>query len=328
MTTVTEVIDAFPVALPTLTIERREDLLLAEPLTASLKIWPDRRPIEAVHFPQEYEEGSFAPPREVYAHKHLRIEWQKMNSRQPFYHRNTDADEISLQVAGERTLMTELGTVELRPGDLSMIPVGVGHDNYGRRDIHVLFYLPAPVDELTPPARTSEMRIPPYDGWKPATVNEFVSKELGSVDGGIIAFPADEELLLRSAEKAERKIGVVRADEPGVRWLYQTPLVRIGTVRLDRADGQEYVRHGNCEEMQYQISGRRTLVTQRGTLRLEPGDFVDIPLGVAFTSITEGESRHITVLSGPAFTPVAAPTKTAEFLSADELRPRTATAIG
>lgn len=52
----------------------------------------------------------------------LRVERQQMRGRQPFWHRNVDVDELSFQCAGERTLLTELGSCELRAGDWSRIP--------------------------------------------------------------------------------------------------------------------------------------------------------------------------------------------------------------
>ncbi|KAB8213579.1 hypothetical protein BDV33DRAFT_184482 [Aspergillus novoparasiticus] len=104
-----------------------------------------------------------------------------MDFRQPFYHRNMDVDEISLQVHGERTLMTELGTVELRPGDWSRIPVGIAHDNYGRKEIHLLFYIVAPVVEAGSITSTSERKEVPFDGWTASTkAIEMVTECLGA----------------------------------------------------------------------------------------------------------------------------------------------------
>jgi len=68
--------------------------------------------------------------------------------------------------------MTELGTVELLPGDLVRIPVGVAHDNYGRKASHILWYFPAPIEEVGAVTRRSEVLIPPFAGWQAATVNE------------------------------------------------------------------------------------------------------------------------------------------------------------
>lgn len=111
---------------PLRSIDRDEHLLLASPYPSKLpiKLWNDHELLPVVHFPQEYVEQRFAPPRGVYENGQLRIEWQVMNGRQPFYHRNCDVDEISYQIDGERTLMTELGVIEHRPGEFSRIPRG------------------------------------------------------------------------------------------------------------------------------------------------------------------------------------------------------------
>src|SRR5579884_2643034 len=143
MTIVQEHLDTFPFDAPPRVLARREELLIAEALPSPNRpprIFP---PIEAIHFPAEFEPAEFAHPRGVYESDFIRIEWQTMGGfRQPFYHRNCDVDELSYQVFGQRTLMTEHGTVELTAGDFARIPVTVAHDNYGRDDIHILFYIP------------------------------------------------------------------------------------------------------------------------------------------------------------------------------------------
>lgn len=111
MKTVTEILDPFPVDGNIHKLKRREDLLLQVPPPTAMKLWRTHDPLVAVHFPQQYIPAKFAPPRDIYAGDFLRLEWQQMNARQPFYHRNADVDEISYQVSGERTLMTELGSV-------------------------------------------------------------------------------------------------------------------------------------------------------------------------------------------------------------------------
>ncbi|MFE9789661.1 hypothetical protein ACFYO7_30230 [Nocardia salmonicida] len=118
---------------PLRSIERDEHNLLTAPHPSKMpvKLWRDHPPLTVAHFPQEYQPRPFAPPRGVYENEQIRIEWQTMDNRQPFYHRNCDVDEISYQIEGERTLMTELGVIEHRPGEFSRIPRGVSHDNYG-----------------------------------------------------------------------------------------------------------------------------------------------------------------------------------------------------
>ncbi len=146
---VTEELVTIGAQSPLRIVERDEHLLLSPPYPPKLKTrqWPVREPLSVVHYDQEFRAQPFAPPRGVYENDQIRVEWQTMNSRQPFYHRNCDVDELSYQIAGERTLMTELGVIEFQPGEFSRIPRGVAHDNYGRCESHLLFYLPAPVAE-------------------------------------------------------------------------------------------------------------------------------------------------------------------------------------
>ncbi|WP_113705120.1 hypothetical protein [Nonomuraea lactucae] len=307
---VNEVIDGLPYNPEVRTVARRRDLLLSDPPAGPVKLWQDLTPLEAVHFPQEYVHEGFAPPRGVYESDFLRVEWQKMDFRQPFYHRNCDVDEISYQIAGERTLMTELGSVEQRPGDFSRIPVGVAHDNYGRQESHILFYVPAPVTEESAWAvKRSEPVFPPFPGWAPRTVTELVTECLGGPEHDVSAFQTDEQLLLD--RKGEEAIQVLRAPDPGTTWLYRSAHVWIGSTRLAPSDGSAFHRHRSADEIQYQISGRRTLISQRGTLDLEPGDFVRVPLGCAFTSVCEEQSTHLTLLSGRPVPQVAPAAKTA-----------------
>jgi len=323
MSIIKEVLDVFPFAAAPRVLQRDEELLLAEPSPgpAPVKLWQDQAPLEAVHFAPEYAPVKFAPPRGVYESDHLRVEWQTMNFRQPFYHRNCDVDELSFQIWGERTLMTELGTVEHVPGDFSRIPRGVAHDNYGREQSHLLFYIPAPVEELQAPVRSSELTLPPFPGWEAAPNNELTTECLGGPEHDVAISPIDELLLLEQAARETDRIHVLRAaeDTTGTTWLYRSTQVMIGRTHRPIADGREYRRHLDVDEIQYQISGRRTLVTQRGTLRLEPGDFVRIPVGCAFASIHAEASAHITLVSTfpiPQFAPTS---KTAEPITAAAL---------
>ncbi|KAI9372222.1 hypothetical protein BJX61DRAFT_542920 [Aspergillus egyptiacus] len=313
MTTVTEILDAWPVADDVRFIPRREDLLLQKSPETAIQMWHDYALLKAVHFPTDYVPAQFSPPKDVFGGDAVRVEWQQMNARQPFYHRNADVDEISFQVCGERTLMTELGTVELRPGDFSRIPVGVAHDNYGREDVHILFYIISPATETGRVTLESEVKKDgPFLGWKkavPAAI-EMMTECLGDKDCDIAVSMADEDLLLDPFDgqcEPKEKLLVQRPLSPRLpgsqpqpqqpEWMYKSANVWIGHVTLGRSEGNVYNRHRGADAIHYQIRGSRMLVTQRGTIEMEPGDFISIPKGCAYTSLSKGVSEHIVVLT-------------------------------
>ncbi|KAJ5995806.1 hypothetical protein N7481_002783 [Penicillium waksmanii] len=315
MTTVTELLDAWPLADDIRIIPRRENLLLQPPPETAMKMWREHSLLQAVHFPNEYIAADFSPPKDIFCGDTLRLEWQQMNARQPFYHRNADVDEISLQVSGERTLMTELGSVELRPGDFSRIPVGVAHDNFGRKEVHLLFYIIAPVTDLGHVALRSEVKKEgPFPGWKKATPSaiEMMTECLGARGCDIVVSMADEDLLLdpslaqsTSFARSGEALVVQRATAPRVsgsqqqhpEWLYKSATVWIGNVNLDKTDGKVYSRHRRADAIQYQLEGSRTLVTQRGTIEMHPGDYICIPKGCAYTNISKGTCQYVVILT-------------------------------
>jgi uncharacterized cupin superfamily protein len=301
-TTVKEIIDGFPSQTDTFEVQRQEDLLLTRPDPGNLKLWSDPELLKVIHLPTKYIPADFAPPKDVYGNDFLRLEWQQMNNRQPFYHRNADVDEISYQVTGTRTLSTEVGVLQLDPGDYTRIPVSVAHDNLGKEEVHILFYVHGPTVESGPVDRVAQAKLPPFEGWEGQIVVEMLTECLGKPHCTIAVSQTDETVLLNRAKLENQEVmTAIRASAPGVctgtEWMYQTKHVWIGHVRLNGADGKVYHRHRQADEIQYQVSGTRTLVSQHGVVELEPGDFVCIPRGCAFTSIARAESVHICTLS-------------------------------
>ncbi|NTF83978.1 cupin domain-containing protein [Rhizobium rhizogenes] len=321
MAIVTEIFDSLPDFGPEFVLDRDEDLLLTIPPHPMRGTWEAASALPVYHTPSEYEEMRFAPPRGVFEGPNLRIEWQNMNGRQPFYHRNTDAEEISFQVAGDRTLMTELGTVELRPGDFSQIPVGVAHDNFGRQDIHLLFYLHGPVTTSTHPAFVSQHLLPPFEGWAPAQLCEATTSCLGGPHCDVAVSLAEETLLLNAAATRAERLAVFRASEQQgeTEWLYKTARIWIGTTLLNASSPRTYRRRRLADEIQYQVAGRRILITQRGTVTLEPGDYVSIPFGCAFASVVTEPSQHLSVLTREKAPAVNEPVRFAELAAATRL---------
>ena len=315
MGTVTEVVAFACSTEPSRLVERDEHLLLSPPHPSPfpVKLWRDQEPLGVVHFPQEYQAVPFAPPRGVYESEKVRVEWQTMDNRQPFYRRNCDVDEISYQIAGERTLMTEFGVVEHRPGEFSRLPRGVAYDNFGRRESHLVFCTPAPAREERVPVRRSQAVFPVFPGWEPGKVNEAVTQRMGASGHDITVAPVDEVRLLEQVYAEDESLQVLTGtDELGMTWLYRGAGFRMGAVRLEPGAQRVYRRTLDADQVQYQISGRRTLISQRGILDLGPGDFVRIPLGVAHASVCAEESLHIGLYSDREFKQIAKTTRTAE----------------
>lgn len=310
MTTVTELFDSYPVEDSVVEIQRNEELLFTRPQLGPIKL-REHELLQVVHFPLEFFSRKFSPPQGVYESEYIRIEWQLMDDiRQPFYHRNLDVDELSYQVCGDRTLMTEGGTVELRPGDFSRIPVGVAHDNFGRADIHLLFYIPSPVTECLPSKEVGQKRIPPFEGWSPRTLPEVTTQCLGGPDCDASLNLVDETMLLQQAEHA-RDCDRIQVIKPSgnvgeQEWLYKSKHIWIGFQKNKSGQANVHRRHRRADEIQCQVKGKRTLVSQYGMVELVPGDFIAIPAGVTFTDIIHEESEHISILTQyPA--PVKAP---------------------
>ncbi len=307
---------------PLRSVVRDEDLLLSppHPPNVPIKLWRDHPPLTVVHFPQEYRAQPFAPPRGVYENDQIRVEWQTMDNRQPFYHRNCDVDEISYQVAGDRTLMTELGVVEHRSGEFSLIPRGVAHDNYGRAESHLLFYIPAPVTELAEADRVSQPVFPPFPGWQPGPVNEAITQCMGTPGHDITVFGTDEKLLLEQVHAEERRIQVFRGSaDTATTWLYSSGGVCLGVVTTAPGGERRYRRTLDADEIQYQAEGHRTLITQRGVVDLEPGDFVRIPLGLSHTGVTTEQGRYVSLLSHQELPQIADTTRTADQYTPERL---------
>ena len=113
-------------------------------------------------------------------------------------------------------------------------------------------------------------------------------------------FRSDEAMLLAKAQESKEHLHVLRAEHvEGTEWLYKGSQVWLGCVSLThRRESSDYIRHLQAFEIQIQVTGWRTLRSQRGTVDLGPGDFVCIPKGCAFTSVYKGEkSIHIVVLT-------------------------------
>lgn len=315
MQIVTEVISGEPFDLPVRVIERDEARLF-EPLpeAAMRFLVADLPPLAVYSFPVIYVPVQFARPRGVFEGDTLRLEWQTIDGRQPFYHRNADVDEISYQICGERTLMTECGTIEFGPGQFSRIPVGVAHDNYGREDIHLIFYVHGPAEPCLERVGHGKHLVPSFPGWQGKPMVEALTNCLGGPHCSIAYSMADEELILNAAARFPDPLEILEPKGAAgeMEWVYRAPKVWIGHTRLERTTERRYRRRLCADEIQYQAEGTRTVVSQRGVVTLNPGDFTCIPRGCAYAHVTDGPSKHLSFLTVEEAPPCVEPSRIAE----------------
>jgi hypothetical protein len=315
MKRVTEVMTGEPFDRPERVIERNETQLFQAPSEAAMRfLVRDLPPLAVYSVPVVYEPAPFARPQGVFEGAVLRLEWQTLDGRQPFYHRNADVDEISYQICGGRTLLTECGTVEFGVGQFSRIPVGVAHDNYGRQDIHLIFYLHGPAVPGLEPVGRSKYLVPPFPGWEAKVMIENLTDNMGAPGGSIAFSMADEELLLGAAKQFNDPLELLEPSGPAgqAEWVYRGPKVWIGHTRMDRTQQRRYQRRVCGHEIQYQAAGVRTVVSQRGVVTLNPGDFTCIPAGCASASLTDGPSRHLSIVTSEPVPPVKEAVRRAE----------------
>lgn len=297
---VTEQFEVFPFDEPARVFKRDEGTLLSRAVPKMPGVsWDPIPPLKVVHFDQEYQDGAFIPPRILWEGETGRVEWMQMNFRQPMYHRNLDVDEMSFQIRGGRTLMTELGTVELSDGDFVRIPVGVAHDNFGRRASHILWYFPTPLEDVAKVVRTSEVLIPPFEGWTAEIVNEVHTDCLGGRHCDRAVQLSDETLILEQGLSESARLSVLSSDVDAnqTQWIWQGAGHAIGITDITDSQGTLYTRRRNVDEVQYQVEGTRLLISANGVVEMTPGTFTHIPVGVAYASIARGTSRHITTVT-------------------------------
>jgi mannose-6-phosphate isomerase-like protein (cupin superfamily) len=315
MKIVSETICGEPLDRPIRVIERDEAQLLQPPPPPIKRLLsPDLTPLPVYHFPVAYEPVERARPRGVFEGPTLRFEWQTMDGRQPFYHRNADVDEISYQVCGGRTLITECGTVEFDVGQFARIPVGVAHDNYGREDIHLIFYFHGPAEPAQTPVAYGEHRVPPFAGWESQPMVEITTNNLGGPNGAVAYSMVDENLIIGTAQRFNDRLEVLepRGAAGEIEWIYRAAEIWVGHTSLERTTVRHYTRRLGADEIQYQAEGTRTVVSQRGVVTLGPGDLICIPCGCAYANLTDGGSKHITLLTVEPVPPVTEPVRFAE----------------
>ncbi|KAF1730635.1 hypothetical protein CRV24_008704 [Beauveria bassiana] len=162
---VTKILDALPERKNIVKVHKNEELLLTFPKPDRRKTWREP-PLPTAGFLQVL-------PLPATSSRAALCVW---NGNRWILDRNMDVEEISLQVDGERTLMTELGNVDLRPGDWSKISVDV---------------------EAGQTTATAQRKANPFEGWTPSTgAIKLVTECLGARGCDLAVSLLDEAHLL------------------------------------------------------------------------------------------------------------------------------------
>jgi mannose-6-phosphate isomerase-like protein (cupin superfamily) len=85
----------------------------------------------------------------VFENSDQRLGVESVCGAQPAFRRNLDFQTVYFQFAGNTTLETEYGIVEMQPGDLTLIPEGIAHRGTGTADsLRWYFHLREPVQHM------------------------------------------------------------------------------------------------------------------------------------------------------------------------------------
>lgn len=227
----------------------------------------------------------------------LNIEIARRNERLSNYHRNLRADEMVIANRGHTTYETELGLVELFPGEVLFHPTGMSHRNFPDLDNVQLFNI---IIESESPLSFSKdaLRI-----FEPATVGAVAQSEeetyeewidLGGRDfymtrperpsavcnidpvaghAPLVHGKVNAELLVDSTEASRRWDGSV------------TVLEAPNGLRLDIAAGlwltADAHRNIRADKIIVGHRGRVRCTSELGITDAGPGEFVIVPRGVS-----------------------------------------------
>lgn len=94
---------------------------------------------------------SIAKPPMVYENEDVRIEVANLDGPQHVCHRGCDNDELWFQVDGTSVNHTEMGTVELGPMEMALVPAGVAHRIIGSPNFkRLIIYTKKPLRLVSP----------------------------------------------------------------------------------------------------------------------------------------------------------------------------------
>jgi len=175
------------------------------------------------------------------------------------WHRHTDVDELFWVYAGSMLLESERGDVRLRPGELTLVPKGIGHRSRSNQRASVLL-----------------LRC----GFLPHRKN-----------GKRKLYATDEDAKLEGVNLRDVALEIV---EP--RHFQTVARVETAPVQVGWGEGRWMTRSPlPYSELIFVLDGTATVRTLWSMLYLHPGDFTVVPKGMFYELYSSGNSILIRV---------------------------------
>ena len=243
-----------------------------------------------------------------------RIGVESVCGSQNTFRRNVDFDTVYLQFAGTTSLETEFGEVEMRPGDIVLVPEGISHRATGSADslrwfAHVVepfFHFMNEDDQLS----HTDFTVTRHGGpeWRPAPGMETTIKS-GSVEERMFRWddgPGDYTIVERDYDTlAGASSTAFRGSVSGIRKLraFDTfkdvagssgeppPLFRAPNLEIKTYNivGEQFAFHRalRSEEVRIQFRGDALDMSELQNVHCVPGGVTIVPRGIAHSVITE-----------------------------------------
>ena len=287
---------------------------------------PKLRPFDMIAAPHE--------PVALLSNHDMRVSVMSAAGPAPYFHRNINFDQAFFQFSGTATIEAEMGTYELAPGEMLVIPRGISHRTIGTADaLAQVVHMRSPITEtLDEEQCTSRTRFAVTRSGGPDFSRAAAGKPAGpDVIEKMFVWdedPADAvhvrrnvaDLVGVTSTKRDEKVSAIKKlrpfdlftdisgrKGPGPKFLSSDHAI----MEVYNTIGEQFAFHRalESEEFGLQFMGACDNMSEfEDTLPMTPGDWFLIPLGIAH-SVKECKSdfRRMVIYSKSTFKTHATP---------------------
>ncbi len=237
----------------------------------------------------------------VWQNEDMRIGVESLSGPAPAFRRGCDYDELWFQFAGETTVETEYGEVEMTPSELLLIPAGIAHRSTGKgQSLRLFVQLPEPVNIVLGEDKMvshTEFDVVRHGGstWPVGNGSEppkgRVLEKLSRWDDGpndTVTLERNYEHLIGVASQGRglQKLrafdfftGMTGKSGPGPMIMESS----VFNVEVYNTEGSQFAFHRGLDndEMWLQFRGDSENESEFGAVHLRPGEMNHVPAGIA-----------------------------------------------